>query len=101
MLLLRLARRGSNALASLSGGVSGMSLTHLGCLETQQPAAATTTAAALAAFSPPNKHRRRDFAAAAAGVSNLDPETLRAEAASVLAESDDDGLDDFGGPSFP
>ena len=61
------------------------------------------TAAAPAMPSLPSKHRRRSASAAAAGVSNLDvdPAALRAEAASVLAESDDDGLDDFGGPSFP
>ena len=38
---------------------------------------------------------------AGANLDGVDPATLRAEAASALAESDDDGLDAFGGPSFP
>ena len=55
---------------------------------------------------PPRRPPRRGFAATAAAAAGanlegVDPATLRAEAASALAESDDDGLGDFGGPSFP
>jgi hypothetical protein len=102
MLLLRFARKG-NSLASLAcgsaGGLSTVSPARLGSVKARQSAAGYVAAPALTSS---NDHRRRDFAAAAgANLDGVDPATLRAEAASALAESDDDGLDAFGGPSFP
>ena len=102
MLLLRFARKG-NSLASLAcgsaGGLSTVSPARLGSGKARQSAAGYVAAPALTSS---NDHRRRDFAAAAgANLDGVDPATLRAEAASALAESDDDGLDAFGGPSFP
>ena len=103
MFLIRFARKG-NSLALLAcgsaGGPSAVSSKLLGTLEAHRSA---ESLAAPAMKRAKNSHRRRAFASAAAGA-NLDgvnPATLRAEAASALAESDDDGLDDFGGPSFP
>ena len=45
--------------------------------------------------------QRRSFAAAGANLEGVDAATLRAEAAAALAESDDEGLDAYGAPSFP
>ena len=93
MILLRFARQG-NSVAPLGGRFSEtVSSVLLDGFKTQTWAVGPAAAA---------KMMSRDFAAGA-NVKGVDPATLRAEAASALADSDgEDGAsrDSFRGPSF-
>lgn len=107
MFALRLARKGGNFACGPACGLSMASSALADSFGAQQTAA---SGAAALSNSVANHLRRapppprRGFAAAAAGANleGVDPATLRAEAASALADSDEEGLNsDFGGPSFP
>ena len=100
MAILRVARRGNSLAALACGsfkGLSMVSLTPAKDLGAQRSAAGP--GAALATMLPSSQ--RRSFAAAGANLEGVDAATLRAEAAAALAESDDEGLDAYGAPSFP
>ena len=89
------SRASSDSLAQLfANGSTGGLFTResLESLARSATATATTTRANLLV--------RKFSAAGISNLDNVDAATLRAEAASALAESDDDGLNDFGGPSF-
>lgn len=112
MFALRLARKGGN-FASLACGPAcelSVSLMLAGSVRAQKTAAASGAAALSNLVAnqwrrapPPRRGFAASAAAAGANLEGVDPATLRAEAASALADSDEEGGlgGDFGGPSFP